>query len=170
MHTDALLKDLYESHITLLLASRSARWDRHSELLLEEEQLRAEEELTLAEGTAELTLLLPKEQQRASSSRALAMRCTVEAPADTATVLTALIEEHRRASGLAEQLSESAESSGEENIGAVASRLAFEHDQAALALETLRRRVQARRNSARRIRTFGSADGAFGRRASAPAG
>lgn len=148
---EALLMDLYDSHIALLLASRGARWDRHSELLLEEEQLRAEEELTLAEGTSALSELLPSDGETAQSSRALAMRCTREVPADTMTALASLIDEHRRATLIAERLLEAADEEQDTLVAAVAARLASEHAQAARTLDKLRRRVHARQNSARAL-------------------
>ncbi len=144
MTPETLLLELFESHVALLVTSRGARWERRSELLLEEEQLRADEELRLAEGTSLLTSLVPSTPHATGSSRALALRCTREVPGDAAQALASLVEGHQRAGRLSERLALAAHGERRLDLVTAAARLAADHEQAARTLARIQRRVRAR--------------------------
>lgn len=148
MALEGLLLELFESHIALLVVSRGARWERRSELLLEEEQLRADEELKLAEGTSLLTSLAPSARHATGSSRALALRCTREPPGNATAALASLVEGHRHAGVLSQRLAAAAHDEGRLDVVTAAARLAADHDHSARTLARIERRARARQGTA----------------------
>lgn len=142
---NALLSDLYVWHVALLVSARDARWDRQPELLLIEEQLRAEEELTLAEATETLAELLADAGCAPRLAREM-WDCAHRAPApDAVTALSGLVEGHRAAGALAARLADVAACADDEEVWEAAELRALEHAEAARVLAHLEESVRRRR-------------------------
>lgn len=142
--TKALLLELHEMHFALLMSSRNARWQQSGELLLNEEQVRADEELTLERGTTELAAFVPWVRLRRPSSCDLAQRCSSIRPENTETLFAVLVHGHRRAAQVAEHLLDAALEENELRLATVAAERVREHREAAKTLERIRCRVSSR--------------------------